>query len=167
MYIPYRSFHQRHSIKNYVWGELRRYVRYNTEEKNFKKLKTQFFLRLRNRGFKKYLLLKLFNKITYAQRNKLLKTEVLFSNICEPVTYQEAERRMLLEGEQIFAQSQGDEATSVPTASRPTILSTIQRTGTDKETNRQNTEATNFQSGITSLEGWNLARFPSSPCFSY
>jgi len=33
MYIPYRSFHQRHTIKNYVWGELRRYVRYNTEEK--------------------------------------------------------------------------------------------------------------------------------------
>ena len=36
VYIPYRSFHQRHSIKNYVWGELKRDVRYNTEEKNFK-----------------------------------------------------------------------------------------------------------------------------------
>ena len=51
MYIPYWPFHQRHTIKNYVWGELKHYVCYNTEEKNFKKLKTDFFLRLRNRGF--------------------------------------------------------------------------------------------------------------------
>ena len=35
-YIPYQSFHQKHSIKNYVWGELKRYVRYNTEEKTSK-----------------------------------------------------------------------------------------------------------------------------------
>ena len=33
MYVPYHSFHQRHTIKNYVWGVLKRYVRYNTEEK--------------------------------------------------------------------------------------------------------------------------------------
>jgi len=44
MYIPYRSFHQRHTIKNYVWGELKRYVRYNTEEKNYKNLRLAFFL---------------------------------------------------------------------------------------------------------------------------
>ena len=37
MYIPYRSFHQRHTIKNYVWGELKHYVRYNTEEKKLQK----------------------------------------------------------------------------------------------------------------------------------
>ena len=47
MYIPYRSFHQWHTVKNYVWGELKCYVRNNTEEKKCKKLKTQFFLRLR------------------------------------------------------------------------------------------------------------------------
>ena len=108
MYIPYRSFHQKQTIKNYVWGELRRYVRYNTEEKNFKKLRIQFFLRLRNRGFKKYLLRKLFSKITYVQRNKLLNSKVLFSNICAPVTYQEAERSLLRDGEELFAQLQGD-----------------------------------------------------------
>ena len=68
MYIPHRAFHQRHTSKNYVWGELKRYVRYNTEEKNFKKLRTRFFLRLRNRGFKKYTLMKLFSKITYSQK---------------------------------------------------------------------------------------------------
>ena len=67
MYIPFRSFHQRHTIKNFVWGELKRYVRYNTEEKNFKKLRTRFFLCLRNCGFKKYVLSKLFRHVTYSQ----------------------------------------------------------------------------------------------------
>ena len=43
MYIPYRSFHQRHTIKNYVWGELKRYVQFNMKEKNFKTSKHNFF----------------------------------------------------------------------------------------------------------------------------
>ena len=43
MYIPYRSYHQRHSIKNYVWGELTRYVRYNTEGKKTSKNSKQSF----------------------------------------------------------------------------------------------------------------------------
>ena len=119
MYIPYRSFHQRHTIKNYVWGELKRYVRYNTKEKNFKKLKTRFFLRLRNRGFKKYTLMKLFSKITYAQRNELLKIDTPLSNTCDSVTLLEAERRMILIGERALESSQeehGVAATSALTA---------------------------------------------------
>ena len=168
MYIPYRSFHQKHSIKNYVWGELMRYVRYNTEEKNFKKLKTQFFLRLRNRGFKKYLLLKLFSKITYAQRNELLNKEKLISNNCEPVTYQEAERRLLREGELLFAQSQGDEETIVPLTSH---LATPSRARVGNKnlmgSTEVTTEGTKLRSGITSLEGWNSACSHSSLGFSF
>ena len=53
MYIPYKSAHPRHTIKNYVIGELKRYARINTEELNFLKTKNIFFLRMRNRGFKK------------------------------------------------------------------------------------------------------------------
>ena len=45
-YIPYRSFHQRHTIKNYYWVELKRYAYYKPEGENFEKLKTRFFLRL-------------------------------------------------------------------------------------------------------------------------
>ena len=105
MYIPYRSFHQNHTIKNYVWGELRRYVRYNTEEKNFKKLWVRFFLRLRNRGFRKYMLSKLFSKITYTQRDELLKKDIPLSNALNSVTLQEAEKRMILDGEKALAAS--------------------------------------------------------------
>ena len=53
MYIPFKSAHPRHTIKNYILGELKRYVRINTEEFNFLKIRNKFFLRLRNRGFEK------------------------------------------------------------------------------------------------------------------
>ena len=105
VYIPYRSFHQRHTIKNYVWGELKRYVRYNTEEKNFKKLRVRLFLRLRNRGFRKYKLTKLFSKVTYAQRNELLTKETPSSNAITSVTLQEAEMRLHLDGKRILRAS--------------------------------------------------------------
>ena len=132
----------------------------------------RYFLHLRNRGFKKYLLNNLFSKITYAERNKLLSSEVPFSNICEPVTYQEAERSLLRDGEELFAQSQGDGATYAPPASVLPTLSTLstlttQHRDTGVETNRQSREEISLLSGITSHEGWNLACFPSSPCFSY
>ena len=123
MYISYRSFHQRHTIKNYVWGELRRYVRYNTEEKNFKKLKVRFFLRLRNRGFRKYMLSKLFSKITYAQRDELLKIDTPLSNALNSVTLQEAERRMILDGEKALAASQEEEVEAEDFPARTALLS--------------------------------------------
>ena len=41
MYIPYNP---RHTIKNDVTDELKRYVRVNTEELNFLKIKNSFFL---------------------------------------------------------------------------------------------------------------------------
>ena len=111
MYITFRSFLQRHTIKNFVWGELKRY---NTEEKIFKKLRTRSLLRLRNRGFKKYVLSKLFRHATYSQRNKLLDTVLPLPNVCQPLTVQEAERRILPEGEETFSLSQGDKESSHP-----------------------------------------------------
>ena len=156
MYIPYRSFHQRHTIKNYVWGELRRYVRYNTEEKNFKKLRVRFFLRLRNRGFRKYTLSKLFSKVTYAQRNELLKKDTPLSNAYISVALQEAERRLLLDSERILRASQGEaEATAMLD---PTVLHTLNNTTT------RNTANTSRHSRTLSPEGWNLVFSPPQLC---
>jgi len=72
MYIPYKSAHPRHTIKNYVLGELKRYVRINTEELNFLKIKNNFFLRMRNRGFMKKVLVRWFSEVRYSHRAKLL-----------------------------------------------------------------------------------------------
>ena len=72
MYIPYKSAHPRHTIKKYVLGELKRYVRVNTEEINFLKIKNKFFLRMRNRGFKKNKLAQWFSQIKYSNRTKSL-----------------------------------------------------------------------------------------------
>ena len=82
------------------------------EGKNFKKLRCRFFHSLRNCGFKKYVLSKLFQHVTYSQRDKLLNTELPLPNVCEPLTIQEAETRIILEGETAYSLSQGDEETS-------------------------------------------------------
>ena len=72
MYIPANSGYQQHTINNFILGELQRYVRFNTIKKNFFKIKRKFFIRLRNRGYTKNFLLRLFGKIKFGSRNKLL-----------------------------------------------------------------------------------------------
>ena len=165
MYIPYRSFHQRHTIKNYVWGELRRYVRYNTEEKNFKKLRVRFFLRLRNRGFRKYMLSKLFSKITYTQRDELLKKDTPLSNAFNSVTLQEAEKRMILDSEKALAASQ-EEAKAEDIPAHMVLLAHNNST-TNNNSNRtdpRNTAGTSRHSRVLSNEGWNLVFSPPWLC---
>jgi hypothetical protein len=73
MYIPAKSGHQKHTINNFILGELRRYVRFNTLERNFTKIKCKFFKRLRNRGYENFFLTRLFCRIKFGCRNKLLK----------------------------------------------------------------------------------------------
>ena len=73
MYIPAKSGHQKHTIYNFILGELRRYVRFNTLKRNFTKIKCKFFKRLRNRDYEKKFLTRLFCRIKFGCRNKLLK----------------------------------------------------------------------------------------------
>ena len=159
MYIPYRSYHQRHTIKNYVWGELKRYVRYNTEENNFKKLRMRFFLRLRNRGFKKYMLKRLFSKVTYAQRNELLKKDnPPLSNECNSVTLQEAEKRMLLDGEKILTASQEETEDAAIAVRRARLDNNITNNNSNINPSKANASR---HSRVLSPEGWNLCLLPS------
>ena len=72
MYIPQKSGHVSHTIKNYVLGELKRYIRYNSLKLSFLKIRTRFFSRLRNRGFKKIWLRKHFATLKYEDREKLM-----------------------------------------------------------------------------------------------
>ena len=72
MYIPAKSGHVSHTIKNYVLGELKRYIRYNSLKLTFLKIRTKFFSRLRNRGFKKVWLRKHFATLKYEDREKLM-----------------------------------------------------------------------------------------------
>ena len=76
MYIPKKSDHVSHTIKNYVLGELKRYIRYNSLKLTFLKIRTLFFSRLRNRGFKKIWLRKQFATVKYEDREKLMLEKV-------------------------------------------------------------------------------------------
>ena len=73
MYIPSKSGHQKHIIRNFILGELRRYVRICTQELSFVRVKNKFFRRLRLRGYKKLFLKRLFGKVKHSSRNSLLK----------------------------------------------------------------------------------------------
>ena len=73
MYIPQKSGHVSHTIKNYVLGELKRYNRYNSQKLSFFKIRTKLYSRLRNRGFEKVWLRKHFATLKYEDRDKLMK----------------------------------------------------------------------------------------------
>ena len=65
-------------------NELKRYVKYNSEKLWFLKLRNKFFNRLRNRGFRKYYLSKLFASVSYSSRDKyLFSNENIFSDIIQ------------------------------------------------------------------------------------
>ena len=108
-----------------------------------KNSKRDFFLRLRNLGFLKYVLTKLFRNVTYSQRNKLLKIESPLPNVCQPLTIQEAERRILQEGVAMLALSKEDGA------------STLTAVQTQTCSMPKNTAGASFHQGISSTEGLN------------
>ena len=113
-------------------------------KEKFQKLKTRFFLRLRNLGFLKYVLTKLFRNVTYSQRNKLLKIESPLPNVCQPLTIQEAERMIILqEGVAMLALSKEDGA------------STLTAVQTQTCSMPKNTAGTSLHQGIPSTEGLN------------
>ena len=70
MYIQHKSAHPRHTVKNYVIGELKRYVPIIAEELNFLKIKNRFFLRMCNRRFKKNRLSHWFSEVKFSSRAK-------------------------------------------------------------------------------------------------
>ena len=55
-------------------NELKRYIKYNSEKLDFLKLRNKFFDRLRNRGFRKYSLTKMFSAVSYTSRDKYLSS---------------------------------------------------------------------------------------------
>ena len=57
-----------------------------------KNLRSRFLLSLRNNGIKKYIHAKLFQHVTYLQRDKLLNTKLPLPNVREPLIILEAEK---------------------------------------------------------------------------
>jgi len=101
MYIPAKSGHAKHTISNFILSELKRYVRYNTVKLVFFRIRNNFFARLRNRGYKKVQLKRLFSTVKYRHRMNLL------SMSCEKVNFRdiretEVESELIAESEHLF-----------------------------------------------------------------
>ena len=111
------------------------------------------------------MLSKLFSKITYTQRDELLKIDAPLSNTLNSVTLQEAEKRMMLDGEKALAASQ-EEAKAEDIPARTELLShnIINNNSTNNNnnslTNPRNTAGTSHHSRVLSSEGWNLVFSP-------
>jgi hypothetical protein len=82
-YIPFNSIHQQHIIKNFVIGELQRYVRCNSNKLYFMQNMLSFYKRLRNRGYCKTFLNKTFKKVSYESRLNLLNLHVCSLVVCD------------------------------------------------------------------------------------
>ena len=108
MYIPANSGHQQHTINNFILGELRRYVRFNTIKKNFLKIKRKFFIRLRNRGYTKIFLARLFSKIKFGSRNKLLAISADNENYRE-TGYNGSDTILINDAERMFQETFSEE----------------------------------------------------------
>jgi len=77
-YIPLRS-DQCQTIKNYVWGEISAMLHIIRKSRTSSSLKHGFRKYVLTKGFRKLVLTILFQCVTYAQRNKLLKMAPLTS----------------------------------------------------------------------------------------
>ena len=114
MYIPSKSGHTSHTIKNYVLGKIKRYIRYNSLKLSFLKIRTQFFSRLRNHGFKKLWLRRIFSVLKYEDRQKLMEDSHCSDPESQVVAETEAEGLMVKDLEQILEETLGIRAKIVP-----------------------------------------------------
>ena len=117
---------------------------------------------MRNRGFRKNVPTWLFQHVTCSQRNKLLNSEISLPTVCQPLTKQEAERRIAQEGEETFAHSQGAEETSpelpVLALNTTNIKNIFRSSNSNNLTAQECTTGTGHQLGITSTEDLGVFR---------
>ena len=106
--------------------------------------------------FKKYVHTKLFQHVTYSQRDKLLNTQLPLPNVRELLTIQEAETRIILDEEAAYSLSQGDEATFDPLDFNPrtsTFLNATNSINSNSKIAQGNTRILGHHLGSTSTEG--------------
>ena len=101
MYIPAKSGHAKHTIKNFIFSELKRYVRYNMVKNNFQKIQTKLCARLRNRSYEKVQLKRLFRQVKYRERMNLLAISSEKNDFRE-IHGAEVESGLIMESENLF-----------------------------------------------------------------
>ena len=69
LYIPFNSYHPSHTKASFITAELTRYVRLSSKKCDFLLIRRKFFNRLLNRGYPTWLLLPLFDRVSYDHRN--------------------------------------------------------------------------------------------------
>lgn len=73
LYVPFSSYHPLTNKKGFIKAELLRYIRNSSNQQLFEKTATQFFYRLRLRGYPPRLLRHIFGQVYYSNRPEYLK----------------------------------------------------------------------------------------------
>ena len=125
-----------------MYWELKLYVRINTEELNFLKIKIKFFLRIRNRGFMKKVLMRWFSEVKYANLNR---AELLVVNL-EDTSFFQGTREALVDSTLIkIGEGIIGEVLDPNTSRAAEVVSEGEDTEVSKSTNCQNGD---FSKGI-------------------
>ena len=91
----------KNTIKNIIHSELKRYVTYKTVKSHFFKIQNRFFARLRNRGYKKVQLKRIFRRVKFRDRVNLLTISLETFDFRE-IRDTEVESGLISESEHIF-----------------------------------------------------------------
>jgi hypothetical protein len=75
LYLPFSSYHANHVKTGFIRGELIRYVRNCSLEKDFLKIRKDFYVRLLSRGYPSTFLLPIFQNIFFSQRTQFMETK--------------------------------------------------------------------------------------------
>ena len=104
IYIPAKSGHAKHTIKNFIRGELKRFVRCNSIKSNYLEIRNKFSCRLRKRGSKKVPLRRLFRSVKFESRSMLLAIKTENLDFCE-IRDSEVDVGFINVAERIFSDS--------------------------------------------------------------
>ena len=74
-YLPYHSHHPRWVLKNWIRGELERYVRTCTREEDYKEMVSKFKTRIMNRGYKEKEYENIVATVHHSSRQQLLEVK--------------------------------------------------------------------------------------------
>ena len=75
LYVPFCSYHPVHAKTGFITSELKRYIVRSSDYESFYRLRQEFFLRLRARGYPKKFLDPLFASVPYQVRTELLSRQ--------------------------------------------------------------------------------------------
>ena len=73
LYVPFASFHPRHTKKGLIRGELTRLIRLSSTHEAYLEARRAFYQHLRDRGYPRMFIVRIFNSIAWSERRRMFE----------------------------------------------------------------------------------------------